>query len=88
MVLLLNLLTLPFLFLSEHAIFKNISRRIVEGRKIIISQQEKARREERRNQMKVIVRAKLVVGLWGLIPMESGYDNSAEKYTDTVTKEN
>ena len=32
--------------------------------------------------------AKLVVGFWYFIPMESGYDNSAEKYTPTVTKQN
>ena len=31
---------------------------------------------------------KLVVGFWDLIPMESGYDNSEEQETSTVTKEN
>ena len=38
--------------------------------------------------MRVTVRAKLVVGFWKLIPTESGYDNSVEKDTATVTKDN
>ena len=37
--------------------------------------------------MRVIVRARLVVGYWELIPMESGADNSAGQDTSTVTKE-
>ena len=42
------------------------------GRKLkfIKPHQEKARHEDRMNQVKVIVRAKLVVGYWELIPME------------------
>ena len=46
-------------------------------RKFVNPQQEKARREDRINQGKVIVRAKLVVGYWELIPMESGAELSA-----------
>ena len=38
--------------------------------------------------MRVTVQANLVVGFGGLIPMESGYDSSAEKDTATVTKYN
>ena len=38
--------------------------------------------------MRVTVQEKLVVIFWELIPMESGYDNSAEKDTDKVIKEN
>ena len=47
-------------------------------RKFIYTQEEKARREERRKKMRMTVLAKLVVGFWELIPMESGSDNSAE----------
>ena len=39
-------------------------------RKFIKLQQEKARHEERMKRSKVIVRAKLVVEYWELIPME------------------
>ena len=38
-------------------------------------------------QMRVTVQAKLVVGYWDLVPMESGYDDSLDQDTDTVTKE-
>ena len=38
-------------------------------------------------QMRVTSRAKLVVGYWELVPMESGADNSSEQDTATVTKE-
>ena len=38
-------------------------------------------------QMRVTVRSKLVVGYWGLVPMESGADNSSEQDTATVTNE-
>ena len=40
-------------------------------RRFIKPQQEKARQEERMKRVNVIVRAKLVVGYWELIPMES-----------------
>ena len=35
--------------------------------------------------MRATVRAKLVVGYWGLVPMESGADNSSEQDIDAVT---
>ena len=56
------------------------------GRKIkfIKPQHEKARHEERMKQGELIVRAKLVVGYWGLIPMESGDELSAPQDTATV----
>ena len=38
--------------------------------------------------MRVTSQGKLVVGFGGLIPMESGYDNSAEEEKSTVTKDN
>ena len=38
--------------------------------------------------MRVTVQAKLVVGLWELIPMEPGYDNSEQQDTEVVNKEN
>ena len=47
----------------------------------------KARHEERREKIRVIVRAKLDVGYWELIPMESGADNSAYQDTSEVTNE-
>ena len=37
--------------------------------------------------IRVIVQAKLVVGYWALVPMESGSGSSSEQYTATVTKE-
>ena len=37
--------------------------------------------------MRVTVQAKLVVGYWDLIPMESGADNSSEQDISKVTKE-
>ena len=57
-------------------------------RKFINTQEEKARREERRKKMRMTVLAKLVVGFWELTPMESVAYNSAEQDTSTVTKEN
>ena len=38
--------------------------------------------------MRVIVQANLVVGFWQLIPMEPGSDNSVDRDTATVTKDN
>ena len=38
-------------------------------------------------QIRVTFRAKLVVGYWELVPMESVADNSSEKDTATVTNE-
>ena len=37
--------------------------------------------------MRVTVQAKLVVGYWELISMESGSDNSVEQDIATVTRE-
>ena len=56
------------------------------GRKIkcIKPQQEKARHEERMKRYKVVVREKLVVGYWELIPMESGDAFLALQDTSTV----
>ena len=72
LVLLLNLLILLCLSLSEKSTYKSIL--IIRGgkKKSIRPHQEKARHEERMKQGKVIVQAKLVVGYWELIPMESG----------------
>ena len=47
-------------------------------------QQDKARHEERMKRVKVIVRAKLVVGYWELIPMESGAEFLAPQDTAPV----
>ena len=38
--------------------------------------------------MRVTFGGKSVVGFWELVPMESGYDNSEEKDTYAVIKEN
>ena len=43
-------------------------------RRLINPQKEKARHEEQRKQMRVTVRAKLVVGYLELVPVESGAD--------------
>ena len=48
--------------------------------------EEKASHKEWRKQMRVKIRAKLVVGYWELIPMESGADNPAYQDTAIVTK--
>ena len=53
-------------------------------RKFIKLQQEKARHEERMKRSKVIVRAKLVVGYWELIPIESGDELLAPQDISTV----
>ena len=54
--------------------------------KYIKPQEEKARREQKMKQMRVTVRAKLVVFYWELVLMESGSDNSLDQDTATVTK--
>ena len=58
-------------------------------RKSIKPQQEKARHEKRTKQSKMIVQAKLVVGYWELISLESGYELLApqERSTVRVTEE-
>ena len=65
LIFLLNLLILIYLYLSEHATFKSISRIRGGGNENQLS-------HSRRSPGKVIVREKLVVGYWELIPMESG----------------
>ena len=85
MVLLLNLPILLCLSLSEHTTFKSISKgRGVEKRKLVKPQQEKARQKEQTKRVKVIVQAKLVVGYWELIPMESWDECLAPYDTSTV----
>ena len=56
-------------------------------RKYINPQEEKARHEEQRKKMRFAVQAKLVLGYWELVPMESGADDSSYQDTATVTKE-
>ena len=53
-----------------HHIQEYLKNKRVRKRKFIMPHQEKARHEERIKRGKVIVRAKLVVGYWELIPME------------------
>ena len=43
--------------------------------------------KQQMKKMRVTVQAKLVVGYWYLVPMESGSDNSSDQDTSTVTKE-
>ena len=51
------------------------------------TEEEKDSLEHQMKKMRVTLREKLVVGYWELVPMESGYDNSLEHDTATVTKE-
>ena len=59
------------LSLGAHNIHEYFKRKRGRKRKFIKPQQEEARQEERMKQVNVIVRAKLVVGYWELIPIES-----------------
>ena len=59
------------LSLGENNIQEYLKRKRGRKRRLIKPHQEKARQEERMKRVKVIVRAKLVVGYWELIPMES-----------------
>ena len=52
--------------------------------KFIKPQQDKARHEKQMKQGKVIVRAKLVIGYWELIPIELGAEFLAPQDTATV----
>ena len=72
------------LSLGSHNIQEYFKRKRGRKRKFIKPQQEKARQEERMKRVKVIVRAKLVVGYWELIPMESWDECSAPHDTSTV----
>ena len=57
-------------------------------RKFIKTQQEKARCDDWRKQIRVKVQAELVVGFSKLVPLKQGADNSAEQDTATFTKDN
>ena len=72
------------LSLGAHHIQEYFKKKRGRKRKFIKPQQEKARQEERMKIVKVIVQAKLVVGYWELIPMESGAEFSAPQDTATV----
>ena len=72
------------LSLGAHNIQEYLKRKRGRKRKFINPQQEKARQEERMKRFKVIVRAKLVVGYWELIPMESWDEFSAPHDTSPV----
>ena len=79
---------LPF-SLGVHHIQEYFKKNKRGGKQRYINPQyEKARNEEQRTQMRVTVQEKSVVGYWELFPMESGYENSSEQDTDTVTKDN
>ena len=60
--------SLPFSLGARH-IQEYFKKNRGRKRKFIRPQQEKARHEERMKRDKVIVRSKLVVGYWELIPM-------------------
>ena len=75
------------LSLGARHIQEYIKRKSGRKQRFINQYQEKARREKHRKEMRLTVQAKLVVGFWKLIPMESGYENSEEQDTTTVTKE-
>ena len=57
------------LSLGARHIQEYFKKKMGRKRKFIKPQQEKARHEERMKRDKVVVRAKLVVGYWELIPM-------------------
>ena len=72
------------LSLGAHNIQNYFNRKRGRKLKFIKPQQEKARKEERMKKVKVIVLAKLVVGYWELIPMESWDECLAPHDTSTV----
>ena len=76
LVLLINLLILPLLSLVAFHI-QDYFKKNRGGGGYIKTQQENSRREDRRKQIRVTVRSKLIVGFGVLIPMESGYDKSS-----------
>ena len=57
------------LSLGAHNIQEYFKRKRGRKRKLVKPQQEKARQKEQTKRVKVIVRSKLVVGYWELIPM-------------------
>ena len=76
------------LSLGARYIQYHFKKKMGRKRKLIKTQQEKAKCEEWRKKMRLEVRAKLVVGFGELIALESVYDNSAQQDIATVTKEN
>ena len=72
------------LSLGAHNIQDYFKKKRGRKRKFIKAQKKKARQKERMKRVKVIVRAKLVVGYWELISMESGYEFLDPKDTATV----
>ena len=64
------------IYLGAHHIQENFKNNRRRNLKPIKPQEENASHQERRNQVRVKVRANLVVGYWYLIPMESGANNS------------
>ena len=76
----------PSLHLSigAHHIQEYLKKKRGRKRKFIKPQKEKARHKELMKRGKVIVRAKLVIGYWELVPMESGAELSALQDTATV----
>ena len=89
----LNLPIIPFLSLSLslslgiHRIQENFKKKRGRKQTYINPQKGNSRREQQMKQIRVTFRAKLVVGYWELVPMESVADNSSEKDTATVTNE-
>ena len=74
------------LYIRVHCIQEYFNKKGGRNQKYIKSQEEKASHEEQRKKMRVTVQAKLVVGYWELVPMESGADESSGQDTATVTK--
>ena len=85
----IKLLVLPFLylFIGVHHIQEYPEKKRGRKQKYINPQEEKARREQQMKTISVTVQAKLVVGYWYLVPIESVSDNSSEQDTATVTKD-
>ena len=75
--------SLPLSLVARH-IQEYFKKKRGRKRKLIDPNQEKARYEERMKRGRVIVREKLVVGYWDLIPMESGAKFLAPQDTSTV----
>ena len=75
------------LSLGVHCIQEYFNNKRGRKQKYIKPQEEKARHEDKRKQMRVRVQVNLVVGYWELVPMESGSDNVSKKDISTVTNE-
>ena len=68
--------SLPLSILA-HYIREYFNKKRERPEKHIKPQEEEARREQQMKKMRMKVRAKLVVGYWELVPMESGSNNSS-----------